>query len=165
MATMLSANGIGAHPTTIAKIEKGDRQVSITEAAGVADLFGVSVDDLLGRNTPAESDFGQALGRLRNAAEKTAWGLAEAMQGVRTCASDVAAFEFEGRGDLGHALSAAFTAVEQAIDAVGEISTFKLAPKASVRLRGDDELHSFAHSGEAITAMRRKLTEKKGRTR
>jgi hypothetical protein len=37
------------HPTTVAKIEAGDRSVRINEAVGIADLFEVSLDSLLGR--------------------------------------------------------------------------------------------------------------------
>ena len=50
MAKMLSDKGIPMHWTTVAKIEKGDRSVRIDEAAGIADLFEVSLDVLLDRS-------------------------------------------------------------------------------------------------------------------
>lgn len=61
-AKMLSANGIQPmHPTTIAKIEAGDRSVRINEAVGIADLFEVSLDALLGRQEPDDTTLGFAL--------------------------------------------------------------------------------------------------------
>jgi transcriptional regulator with XRE-family HTH domain len=55
MAKMLSDKGIHPmHPTTVAKIEAGDRSVRINEAVGIADLFEVSVDSLLGRKPGAQ---------------------------------------------------------------------------------------------------------------
>ena len=39
------------HATTIAKIEAGSRSVRINEAVGIADLFEVSLDTLLGRKS------------------------------------------------------------------------------------------------------------------
>ena len=50
MAKILSDKGLRPmHPTTVAKIEAGDRSVRINEAVGMADLFEVSMDSLLGR--------------------------------------------------------------------------------------------------------------------
>ena len=50
LADKLADKGINMHWTTIAKIEKGgERSVRIDEAAAFADVFGVSVDHLLGR--------------------------------------------------------------------------------------------------------------------
>jgi transcriptional regulator with XRE-family HTH domain len=50
MADLLKAHGIPMiHPTTIAKIESGARPTRIDEATGIADVFGISLDALLGR--------------------------------------------------------------------------------------------------------------------
>ena len=50
MAKKLSAVGVHLmHPTTITKIEAGDRSVRINEAVGIADVFDMSMDALLGR--------------------------------------------------------------------------------------------------------------------
>ena len=55
MAKMLLDRGIQPmHPTTIAKIEAGDRAVRINEAVGIADLFEVPLDSLLGRKPGAQ---------------------------------------------------------------------------------------------------------------
>lgn len=52
----LAEKGIQLHSTTIAKIEKGDRPVNVVEAAAIADLFGKSVDALLGRGRQMPDD-------------------------------------------------------------------------------------------------------------
>jgi hypothetical protein len=47
---MLAARGIDKmHHTTVAKIEGGDREVKLDEAAALADLYGLSLDAMLGR--------------------------------------------------------------------------------------------------------------------
>ena len=50
LANLLGDKGFkGIYPTTIAKIESGERSVRIDEAAALADLFEVSLDAILGR--------------------------------------------------------------------------------------------------------------------
>ncbi len=50
VAEMLTARGIDKmHHTTVAKIEGGDREVKLDEAAALADLYGLSLDAVLGR--------------------------------------------------------------------------------------------------------------------
>lgn len=68
MANVLSDTGIPmVHPTTIAKIEAGDRAVRIDEAAAIADVFGVSLDALLGRKG-MEDDASHAMTTLADEA-------------------------------------------------------------------------------------------------
>jgi transcriptional regulator with XRE-family HTH domain len=65
MAKALSTVGVHRmHPTTIAKIEAGDRSVRINEAVGIADLFEVSLDALLGRQWPHDASLMFALRTL-----------------------------------------------------------------------------------------------------
>lgn len=73
MAKMLSDKGIQPmHPTTVAKIETGDRSVRINEAVGIADLFEVSLDSLLGRATVTEGgDLAYRLGTLVSSAHES----------------------------------------------------------------------------------------------
>jgi transcriptional regulator with XRE-family HTH domain len=52
------------HATTIAKIEAGTRSVRINEAVGIADLFDVSLDSLMGRKPKAQRDERAYLLRL-----------------------------------------------------------------------------------------------------
>jgi transcriptional regulator with XRE-family HTH domain len=50
MAAMLAEKGIQPmHATTVAKIEAGDRSVRINEAVGIANLFEMALDALVGR--------------------------------------------------------------------------------------------------------------------
>jgi hypothetical protein len=59
---MLTANGIDSmHPTTIAKIEAGDREVKLDEAEALADLYGMSLDTMMGKGLPDESSLTFAL--------------------------------------------------------------------------------------------------------
>ena len=65
LADKLADKGINMHWTTIAKIEKGgERSVRIDEAAAFADVFGVSVDHLLGRRARPGADRDFALRQL-----------------------------------------------------------------------------------------------------
>ena len=50
IAKMLTAKGIdNMHHTTVAKIESGDREIKLDEAAAMADLFGLPLDSMMGR--------------------------------------------------------------------------------------------------------------------
>ena len=69
MAQMLEAKGIPMHATTIAKIEAGDRSVRINEAAGIADLFELPLDFLLGRKPGTRrNELSYSLRHLRDTA-------------------------------------------------------------------------------------------------
>jgi transcriptional regulator with XRE-family HTH domain len=68
LARMLLDRGVdGIYATTIAKIEAGDRAVRIDELTAMADIFGVSVDTLLGRKRSAQRDLYSLLDALTNA--------------------------------------------------------------------------------------------------
>lgn len=69
MAKMMSDNGIPMHATTIAKIEAGDRAVRIDEATGIAELFRLSLDGMLGRKG-MEDDESHALTVLAGEAQR-----------------------------------------------------------------------------------------------
>ena len=63
VARKLSAAGVRPmYPTTVSKIETAERSVRINEAVGLADLFGMSLDNLLGR--PDDSTVAFALTTL-----------------------------------------------------------------------------------------------------
>jgi transcriptional regulator with XRE-family HTH domain len=70
MAKLMSTKGIEVHPTTIAKIEAGDRSARIDEVAAIADLFEVSLDTLLGRSTTPKNDRMYAFRALLDAAHQ-----------------------------------------------------------------------------------------------
>ena len=73
MAKLLSDKGIPAIATTIAKIEAGDRAVRIDEATGIADLFEVSLDLLLGRRAGLENELTYTRRALLDTAQKSFW--------------------------------------------------------------------------------------------
>jgi transcriptional regulator with XRE-family HTH domain len=85
MAKMLSDNGIHPmHPTTVAKIEAGDRSVRINEAVGMADLFGVSLDALMGRTQGShEDELKYSLRVLRDTALQSSQQVWVAMESIR----------------------------------------------------------------------------------
>jgi hypothetical protein len=49
MAELLCAKGLTVYPTTVAKMEAGERAARIDEVVAIADVLGVSVDALVGR--------------------------------------------------------------------------------------------------------------------
>lgn len=91
MAKMLVDKGIKPmHPTTVAKIEAGDRSVRINEAVGIADLFGVSVDSLLGRKPGAQRNELQYLLRLlRDTARQSSQQVSATMETIREQLADL----------------------------------------------------------------------------
>jgi len=66
---------LGIHPTTIAKIESGGRDVRVDELFAFAELFGVSTDVLLGRNGTG-TDVMWAASKLTTNARKVSVDLA-----------------------------------------------------------------------------------------
>jgi len=68
------------HPTTVAKIEAGDREVKLDEAAALADLFGMSLDAMSGKGMPDESSLTFALANVSSYAGMAARQTVKAMQ-------------------------------------------------------------------------------------
>src|ERR1700742_3389366 len=70
LAQALVTRGMIGHTSTIAKIELGLRGVRIDELCAFADLFGMSVDTLLGRG--GTNDLAWAISKLTGNAQKIA---------------------------------------------------------------------------------------------
>lgn len=84
----------GVYASTIAKIEVGKRAVRMDEAAGIADLFDMSLDALLGRKG-MEDDASHAMTVLADESLKMAADLAEARDRLRLAYEDLGAqFDF-----------------------------------------------------------------------
>jgi len=85
VAKMLGDKGIkGIYPTTIAKIESGERAVRIDEAAALADLFEVSLDALLGRKHNSQVDeLAYLLRLLRDTARDSSQQVGATMETIR----------------------------------------------------------------------------------
>ncbi|MDT5120367.1 MAG: hypothetical protein QOE30_6106, partial [Mycobacterium sp.] len=101
MARMLSENGIDPmHPTTIAKIEAGQRSVRINEALGIAELFEASIDSLLGRKPGTQNnELEYALRLLRDTARQSSQQIFTAMEAIREQLNDLPK-EFDNAGTL-----------------------------------------------------------------
>lgn len=72
LAASLQQFGVhGAYATTIAKIESGERAVQVDELRGLAEIFGVSADTLIGRRSDS-TDLAWAMSKLTSGAQKIA---------------------------------------------------------------------------------------------
>ena len=118
--------GIPMHWTTIAKVEKNDRSVRIDEAAGIADLFGTSVDELLGRKVAPERHMTYPLWALIELAPESElqFRLIEATLVEAFC--DLSELEFEGREALDADGKRACEALAEARSVLSRISSFEL---------------------------------------
>ena len=92
MAKRLSAKDIPMHWTTIAKIEAGDRSVRIVEAVGIADLFDVPLDALLGRSADPRNDERYAAHALLDAVVQASRHVEAIENTVRDRLAELAAF-------------------------------------------------------------------------
>jgi len=81
LAKLLSEKGLRAHPITIAKIESRDtdrpRSIRLDEAAALAEVFGTSVDELLGQ--VRTFDRRAAVDRVAKVAANAMRGIAHAL--------------------------------------------------------------------------------------
>lgn len=84
-ADLATAAGIGSTPhsgqLTVHKIESGTRRLQFSEAILIADVFGISLDDLAGRARPLDHQAQlrwQMLNALRDAADRIEAALIEA---------------------------------------------------------------------------------------
>ncbi|OBI52962.1 hypothetical protein A5706_22960 [Mycobacterium sp. E796] len=116
-------------PSTVAKIENGDRAVRIDEANAVADIFGISVDELLGRS-PAGGNLVWSASRLTGLARNSAGHMSDLIETVTDELQDVryyAAFDppTDSVDDLIVSTEAVLSALEEArrtLDTLGEAS-------------------------------------------
>lgn len=96
MAKLLSQKGIDVHPTTIAKIEAGDRSARIDEVAAIADLLEVPLDTLLGRPATPKSDRLHAFQALVDAAYQAKEEVSALETTLRDRVTELIAFGPEG---------------------------------------------------------------------
>ena len=96
LAKRLQRKGLEqVYASTVAKIESGDRAVRISEATGLADLFEVSVDALLGR-TAQKNDAQLAARALLDAAGQASWQVNSIEATMRERLAELAVFEQQG---------------------------------------------------------------------
>jgi hypothetical protein len=88
MAVQMTGRGVLVYPSTIAKIEAGKRAVQVNELSVYADLFGTSIDTLVGR---ANSDLAWAVSKLTSNAQKMAADIEGLSRRLRSEFDDVRA--------------------------------------------------------------------------
>lgn len=81
----------GFHQTTISRIEKAERPVRLSEARGIADAFGKSLDEMLAvpESESLLHEIRSAVERMRNA-ETQLWRAADEHESSRAIAARVA---------------------------------------------------------------------------
>jgi transcriptional regulator with XRE-family HTH domain len=136
LAELLQGRGLGhIYPTTVAKIESGERAVRIDEATAIADLFEVSVDALLGRNVERGSNLAYILRSVLNIARQSALQTAAIADALGDSLVDLDALEFNGREELENEVVRAQAALREAQVAFSNVAKFKLPPRSRVALR------------------------------
>jgi transcriptional regulator with XRE-family HTH domain len=114
VAKLLCDRGIQVHPTTVAKIEAGERAARIDEIAAVADIFEVSLDMLLGRSVAPKNDDLYVLRALVDATAQASWQVSTIETTLRDRIAQVVAIGPEG---VGKTIAAG---CERACDALAE---------------------------------------------
>ena len=123
------------YPTTVAKIESGERAVRIDEATAIADLFEVSVDVLLGRNVERGSNLAYTLRAVLNTARQSALQTTAIADALSDSLVDLDALEFNGRDALEKDVVRAQRALREAQVAFSCVAKFQLPPRSQVALR------------------------------
>ena len=80
------------YPSTVAKIESGERAVRIDEATAIAELFDVSLDILLGRSVKAKADEHYTLRALIDTSAQAAWQVSAIRDSLRNGATELSTF-------------------------------------------------------------------------
>jgi transcriptional regulator with XRE-family HTH domain len=136
LSKLLQGRGLEhIYPTTVAKIESGERAVRIDEATAIADLFEVSVDVLLGRNVDRRLDLNYALRAVQNTARQSAQQMAAIDATLSDSLADLDALEFKGRETLEKEVVSAQRALRKAQAAFSNVAEFSLPPRGQVALR------------------------------
>jgi hypothetical protein len=102
------------YPSTVAKIEYGERSVRIDEATAIADLFEVSLDTLLGRSVARKHDEMYVFKTLLDTARQASWQVSSIETTLRDRAAELDAF------DLPEMMKAFQSDCERACDALAQ---------------------------------------------
>lgn len=133
LSKLLQENGSHSiYPSTVAKIEAGDRRVAIDEAQAIAELFGVSVDSLLGRQVGIERDLEYMLRSVLATTRQCGQQLDIIIGTFVDAVQELSVLSFSGRESLESDISQAAEAMVSARDALLRIAAFKLPPNATV---------------------------------
>ena len=139
LAQRLTERGVPIDASAIAKIEsnKRARVVRLDEAAALADLFGLSIDTLIGRRTGFGDDLLFALRGLLEVARQSTQQLQITAADLQARFRDLAPYEFGGRKDLVFLGNEAGDALDKAIWKLMQLANFELPDNTDVRLRDD----------------------------
>jgi transcriptional regulator with XRE-family HTH domain len=124
LAKRMSAKGVLTHASTIAKLEspRKPRAVRLAEAVVLADLFGVSIDALLGRQAVPGDDLAFALLALHDAASGAMWQITGVREGFLPRLREALAFDFKGRDLVEAQGMRAAVGLNEAHDAVSQLA-------------------------------------------
>jgi transcriptional regulator with XRE-family HTH domain len=136
LSELLQGRGLEhIYPTTVAKIESGERAVRIDEATAIADLFEVSVDALLGRRVRPGNDLAYTLRSVLNIARQSGQQAAAIAEALGDSLADLDALDFNGREELESEVVRAQRALRQAQEAFAKVTRFRLPRGSRVTLR------------------------------
>jgi transcriptional regulator with XRE-family HTH domain len=122
LAEKLSASGIHAQWSSIAKLESGARGVRLDEAAAIADIFGTSLETLMGRRARPAGDLLYTVETLLNTKSQGRWPVQALLTAMADQATEVAAADSNGRwAELIEDARAAVTALTEALTAVDRV--------------------------------------------
>jgi transcriptional regulator with XRE-family HTH domain len=133
MAKLLSDKGLTVYPTTVAKIEAGERAVRIDELVSIADVFNVSVDTLLGHRVDQVKDKDFLISALADQAMRARWQIESTSTALRSALADLGGFKLRGHEKTLQ------TGCEQACDAL-------LTAAAAIR-KTETSMHKIEEQG------------------
>lgn len=122
--TLLRSQGINIGVKTLSKIETGDRAILPEELNALADLFGMSVDALMGRN-PTGADLMWVMSKLTSNAQKTASEVRNLYTRIDNDLKDVCYYANSGATSVKGVLTSAqkvLTTLHAAAEALTELS-------------------------------------------
>ncbi len=132
LARLLTARGLTIYPTTVAKIEAGERSARIDEMVAVADIIQVSLDALHDRRVEKAADKSLVLSALDEAGTSAVFQIQSIQAALSASAAALNTFPLEGREKTIYAES------QKACDAMGDaLAALQKAGVAMVQiLRG-----------------------------
>ena len=90
MAKLLCEKGLAIYPTTVAKIEAGERAARLDEVVAIADILGVSIDALVGRSADHRvGDKTLALNALTDVIQHAVWEVGVLRSGLHNRIADL----------------------------------------------------------------------------
>jgi transcriptional regulator with XRE-family HTH domain len=120
LANLLKDKGFSAaHPSTVAKIEAGDRPVTLDELAAYSAVFNVSVGKLLGLRARPRGDVLYVLRRLGRTVQMGRWQAMSVESELRDALEELVGTEFAGVAAEVEIAADALAAAAKALAAIG----------------------------------------------